>query len=1139
LWPLRRPIALLVLLAALVSAVPAAAALEPVQRHVTEAGQAPLVRAGSLYVPPGHAQGRVSVVVRLHGAPLAAFGARSLQSVARTKLNTASAASRASLARLAAQQRTAAAQLTRAIPEARVLKSYRVVLNGFTVNLPTVKLPQLMRLGLAAQVYPNVRYTLAANRGPEVIRASSFSTLRGLRGDGMKIAIVDDGVDPRNPFLQGTDFAYPAGFPKGGRPWVNGKIIVARAFPGPNSGQQGRRAFVPRISFHGTHVAGIAAGNANTLGTAGPDHPTTPGLSGVAPRAWIGNYRVFNAPTPIGYVANAAEIIEAFEAAVQDGMDVINFSGGGAMGDPSTDPILEAVANVARAGVVPVISAGNDRDDFGFGTVGSPGVAEEAISVAATSNVHVYAPPLRVLAGDAPASLRTIPIAAAFDVPASTGERTLVDVASIVGTNGRPVDTRLCGAAGDPNDARSNPLPAGSLAGTVALVTRGVCTFVSKADRARAAGAVGIVIIDNRFGEANPIPLQLSVPSGMIADLDGQQLRAYMAQTGGRTMVRADRNPLEIVTGRSGIVTSFSSAAPTNFGHALKPDVAAPGGQILSSTSPESAGNGSPFAVFDGTSMAAPHVAGAAALLLQAHPSWTPGQMRSAFVSTASPAWGNTARTQEAPVVLQGGGLVDVVRADEPLLFTDPVSLSFGDLNVNKGPRSRALAVQLADAGGGAGTWSVEVRPQAASAGASIEADPLVTLPPGGEARLGVTARVGAGAPAGDNFGFVVLRRGDTMRRVPYYFTATRPGLELRPSQPLREFNTGDTRTGVSHTDVYRFPTWPFGAPPDYNNGPPMVQDGAEDLYTYLLDEPAVNFGASVWASSAGARIDPWILGSPDENDVQGQTATPVNVNNFTFGYQLDVGAAGLTFPRPKRYWISVDSGRNEFTGSPQHGQYLLKSWLNDVYPPLVRLVTTRVSAGRPLVIARVLDFPARGADAGIDPTSLVLAYRRALVGASAYDPVSGYAVFGLPPAAPPIPVGRTNASILAADFQEAKNASTPGGAVLPNTSVVEVRLRGVAGPTVTWLDPERTECVTRPRQRLLVAADSDRRIRTITFFDGTRRIARLTPAGDDELYASTWQTGRAARGRHTIAVVVRDATGREARATRVVRVCR
>ena len=919
---------------------------------------------------------------------------------------------------------------------------------------------------------------------------------------------------------------------------MNGKIIVAKAFPGPNSGRQGRQAFVPQISFHGTHVAGIAAGNAGTFAPAGPDHPPTAGLSGVAPRAFIGNYRVFNAPTPVGFSANAPEIVEAFEAAVSDGMDVINFSGGGPMGDPALDPTLEAVANVAKAGVVPVISAGNDREDFGFGTVGSPGVAEDAISVAATSNAHVFAPPLHVLDPRAPESLRTIPMPAAFGVPA-TAQRTLVDVASIMGATGEPVDARLCGTGNDPNDPSSNPLPRGSLSGVVALANRGVCTFVSKAERARAAGAVGLILIDNRFGEANTIPLELPVPAGMISDLDGARLRAFMAATGGRTTIRADRTPAEIVTGRSGIVTSFSSAAPTNFGHLLKPDVAAPGGHILSSTSPESAGSGTPFAVFDGTSMSAPHVAGASALLLQSHPTWTPRQMRSAFVSTAGPAWGNTERTQEAPVVLQGGGLVDVVRADTPMLFTDPVSLSFADLNANRGAITRAFAVQLTDAGGGAGEWAVDVRPQSASAGTTIEPDPRVSVAPGGGDRLAVTVRVTEGAAAGDNFGFLVLRRGEETRRIPYYFAVTRPGLELRPpAPPLREFNTGDTRDGASHANVYRFPTWPFGPPPNYGAGVPMNQDGAEDLYTYLLDEPAVNFGAAVWLSSEGSLIDPWVLGSPDENDVQGQGGTPVNVNAYTFGFQVDVGAAGVTFPRPKRYWVSVDSGRNQFTNEPQHGQYVLKSWLNDVYPPIVRMVTRRVSAGRPLLIARVIDPPFPRADSGIDPTSLVIAYRRALVAATLYDPVSGYAVFGLPSAAPALPAGRTNAQILAADFQEAKNLGTPGGAVLPNTTVQDVRITAVGGPTVTWLDPEANQCATRPRQRLLVAADSNVRVRSVTFFDGSKQIARRQGSGA-ELYSATWQSARATRGKHTLTAVVRDARGREARASRVVRVCR
>src|SRR5262249_2599550 len=145
---------------------------------------------------------------------------------------------------------------------------------------------------------------------------------------------------------------------------------------------------------------------------------------------------------------------------------------------------------------------------------------------------------------------------------------------------------------------------------------------------------------------------------------------------------------------------------------------AAPGGSILSSTLPEYAH--SPFAVFDGTSMAAPHVSGAATLLLEVHPGWTPAQVKSALVTTAGPAWADTARTQEAPVQLEGGGLIHVARATNPLLFTDPVSLSFDDLDVNHGARSSSLLVTLTDAGGGGGNWTVDVEPQSASAGASL-----------------------------------------------------------------------------------------------------------------------------------------------------------------------------------------------------------------------------------------------------------------------------------------------------------------------------------------------------------------------------------------------------------------------------------
>jgi subtilisin family serine protease len=1134
---LRRTAALLIAFAALLLALPAAAALQPVHRPTSELGTAPLVRAGTPFIPAGHRTGRVQVVLRLPQPPLAARGGRSLASATRAKLNASSQESRAYLTRLDAVQRAAAARLTRAIPEAKVRERYRVVFNGFAVELPARKLSKLVALGL--RVYPSVRYALDTNRSPDVIRAAAFSSLRGFHGEGLKIGVVDDGLDPRNPFLSGAGYSFPTSFPRGGRPWVNGKIIVARAFPGPHSGRQGREAFVPALSFHGTHVAGIAAGNAGTTAPRGGDHPVTTGLSGVAPRAQLGNYRVFNEPTPIGLVANTPQILAAFDAAVQDGMDVINFSGGGAMGDPTQDPMLEAVANVARAGVVPVISAGNDREDFGFGTVGSPGVAEEGIAVAAVSNEHVFAPPLHVTAPGAPANLQSIPLAAAVDPPASSAQQVLVDVGTIMGVDGRPVDRKLCGASGEQlNDPGSNSLPAGSLRGVIALASRGVCTFVSKADRARAAGATGLILVDNRFGEANGIPTQLSLPAAMISDLDGARLRAFMEQTGGRTTVRSEVSPEEIVTGRSGIVASFSSAAPTNFGHLLKPDVAAPGAQILSSTSPESAGGGTPFVVLDGTSMSAPHVSGAVALLLQAHPQWTPRQIRSALVSTAGPAWGNTERSEEAPVTLEGGGLIDVVRADGPLVFTDPVSLSFGDVNANHGAVSKVLAVLVSDAGGGSGEWSVDLRPQSATAGTTIIPDPVVSVAPGGVDRLGVAVHVTAGAAAGDDYGFIVLRRSETTRRIPYYFAVTRPALESKPAKPLAAFQTGNTGDGTSLVRQYRFPSWPFGPPPDYRSGVGMNEDGAEVLYTTLVEEPLVNFGAAVWEQSPNARLHPWILGSADENDVWGQGATPVNVNNYTFGFRLDVGAAGITFARPKQYWVAVDSGRDEFSGRSQAGSYRLHTWRNDVKPPVVHLISARVSAGRPLVIARVLDAPARGAMSGVDPLSLLLSYRQALVAATEYDRANGVVVFALPSEAPAIRPGRTDAMITASDFQESKNLSTPNGGILPNTTFANVRISAVDRPTVTWITPADGRCVDKRRQRLLVVADSTARVGQVTFLDGSRQVARRAGTSSD-LYAASWQTGNAKRGVHRLIAVVRDARGREARATRMVRVCR
>ena len=1122
-----RRIVLVPLAAALILASASAAALQPVRRSFGER-TLPRVRAGELRLPAGQRNGRITVLVDLRLPPLAAYN-RSLFSATReARLDVHSSSSRRYLARLARVQRAAAAQLTQAIPSAKISYRYRVILDGFAVSLPARKLPALARLSSITKIYPSARYQLDTNRSPAIIGADAMWAATGDRGEGVKIGIVDDGVDQTNPFFNPAGFSYPPGFPRGARAYTTPKVIVARAYPGPNSGRQGRLPIYRRASFHGTHVAGIAAGDAGTTAAAGRDHPLVTGLSGIAPRAWIGNYRVFNAPTPVGFDAFTPQIVAAFEAAVNDGMNVINFSGGGPQADPTSDALVEAVRNVSNAGVVPVIAAGNDRDDFGLGSVGSPGTAPDAISVAAVSNSHVFAPSLSVDTPDAPASLKSIPFVDTQSVPnAWASDQTLVDVGTIVGTDERPVERHMCGPSTDPNSRGT--IPAGSLRGSIALVFRGLCAFTTKAANAQIAGAIGMVVVDNRAGEANFIPIQLPLDTGMVSDLDGARLRDFLDAKGGRAPVRFDKSFNELMTGRSGIVTSFSSGGPTPFGHLLKPDLAAPGGQILSATLPEAAGE--PFAVFDGTSMATPHVAGAAALLVARHPAWSPADVKSALMSTAVAAWGDTARAHEASVLLEGAGLVNIPRADDPKLFTTPVSLSFDALDVNHGRARQSLLLDISDAGGGAGTWLVGLQAQGATQGAFLDLPPAVAIPPGGTVELPVVARAESNAAAGDDYGFITLTRGGALRRIPYYFSVERPGAETGPVLPLKKFQTGTTLGGASNIGQYRFPAAPFGPPPTYT-GSPMDENGAEKLYYVHVNEPAANIGAAVIAGSRGSLVETWFLGSRNENDVQGYAGTPVDVNLFTPDYRLDISAAGAIFPREKRYYVAVDSGRDVFTGRPLAGRYVLRAWVNDVTPPRFRLLTRRVTAGRPMLAARVTD---RGA--GVDPLSLVIEYRpRVLLGAALYDPGSGLALFPIPRTAPAIPRGRRRDFVQAADYQEAKNIDQIGANILPNTVTAPARVRAVAKPTISWLLPLGTSCV-RGRAALAVAASAPAKIRAVRFFDGRRRVATVR-RGTSGLYVGRWSARGARRGLHRLRAVVYSRSG-HAQARRTVRVCR
>jgi hypothetical protein len=505
-------------------------------------------------------------------------------------------------------------------------------------------------------------------------------------------------------------------------------------------------------------------------------------------------------------------------------------------------------------------------------------------------------------------------------------------------------------------------------------------------------------------------------------------------------------------------------------------------------------------------------------------------------MSTAGAAWGNTERTKEAPVTLEGAGLINVARANDPQVFTDPSSLSLGELDVTNGAVSRGQILQITDAGNGAGTWAVTLQPQTATDGTNVTVPPLATLAPGGEVDLPVTAHSAANAAIGADMGFVVLTKGAVTRRVPYYFEVSRPALANVPATELKSLQQGDTVTGQNRVNQYGFPSWPFGPPPAYGAAATAFsQPGAEKLYTIQLSVPVINFGVSVAAQSANSEIDPWVLGSKDENDVQGYAGIPVNVNGLMYDYKADVESAGLSYPLTKRFYVAVDSGSDAFTGQSLPGQYVLKAWINDLSPPAVKLVTTQLSAGRPTIVARVTD-----GQSGVDPLSLVLGYNGSvLLGASAYDAVSGLVLFALPSNAPKIvaAVKKKNLVVSASDYQEAKNVNPIGNDVMPNTAYRTAKVRVVKKPTLTWLVPSSNACL-HATTRLVVVAGSTKKLKNVVFSDDAKRIAskKADTAG---IAFMDWKAKAAKKGKHVLRATVRDAAGRTVTAVRHVRVCK
>lgn len=647
----------------------------------------------------------------------------------------------------------------------QVTGANQFLVNAVFVMASPADVAALRAIPGVARVTPAPRLHLDLDKAETLINApAAWSALGGAAnaGAGIKIGIIDSGIDINHPAFQGTPAPMPAGFPKGDTSYTNSKVIVARSYVAQTASHWDTPDDTsPRDHVgHGTAIAMIAAGGQVAAPAAT--------IQGVAPGAFLGNYKVVGSPGVIDYPLFSA-VIQALEDAVSDGMDVVTMSMsesdtayyGPLDVDTSTngcggqcDTLSQAVEAAVAAGTVVVVPAGNDGDSgilpHTLMTIESPGVAPSAITVGATMNGHQEFQTVRVSG--------------------------LADIRGLFGDGPKPqapISGKIVDVAQTGNDGQAcSALPAGSLASAIALVQRGTCFYNQKITNAQNAGAIAVVLYQSAGQDAVFSDLSAAntgIPAMMIGNTDGAALKAYL---GSHSDTTATLDPAFTPSDTSPNVMWPSSSrgpSPGNFGitptTVVKPEIVAPGADIYTATQKldpsGKAFNASGYTAVTGTSFSVPFVAGAVALVKQKNPGFTPAQLKSAVVNTAKDV---TDGGVTASVNAMGAGQLSAADAVNATMTVEPATVSFGPITSVTASISRNL--KITNTGSAPATYNLTL-----SHPDSLVAipNPSVTVAPG--QAQNVTLRLSGNRPnAGSYEGFLLISSGAQTLRVPYQY---------------------------------------------------------------------------------------------------------------------------------------------------------------------------------------------------------------------------------------------------------------------------------------------------------------------------------------------------------------------------------